>query len=112
MGSRGNKFSADEQRTLMTLWAIARSPLIMGEDRYLAVFNVTDAARDIAIRWPELEMLTSARSATCAPERSPSGFEAGPSPSTGKHTGPCRKCLPRWSDLAIGRSEGSGSSAR
>lgn len=39
MGSRGNEFSADEQRTLMTLWTIARSPLIMGEGRYLAVFQ-------------------------------------------------------------------------
>ncbi|WP_423605608.1 glycoside hydrolase family 27 protein [Sphingomonas sp. MS122] len=32
MGSRKTKFTADEQQTLMTLWAIARSPLIMGGD--------------------------------------------------------------------------------
>lgn len=32
MGSRDTKFTADEQQTLMTLWSIARSPLIMGGD--------------------------------------------------------------------------------
>ncbi|MDO7840825.1 glycoside hydrolase family 27 protein [Sphingomonas sp. CA1-15] len=32
MGARDTKFTPDEQRTLMTLWAIARSPLIMGGD--------------------------------------------------------------------------------
>ncbi|MCW4461985.1 glycoside hydrolase family 27 protein [Sphingomonas sp. BT-65] len=32
MGSRKTKFTPDEQQTLMTLWAIARSPLIMGGD--------------------------------------------------------------------------------
>jgi hypothetical protein len=32
MGSRETKFTADEQQTLMTLWSIARSPLIMGGD--------------------------------------------------------------------------------
>ncbi len=31
-GSRDTKFTPDEQRTLMTLWSIARSPLIMGGD--------------------------------------------------------------------------------
>jgi hypothetical protein len=109
MGSRDSKFSADEQRTLMTLWAIARSPLIMGgdlrqldaatlalltnrevlavnqasrdnqphfvadgthvwsarpedsDDRYVALFNVTDAAKDIGIRWSELELRAPAR---------------------------------------------------
>ncbi len=36
LGSRDTKFTPDEQRTLMTLWGIARSPLIMGGDlRYL-----------------------------------------------------------------------------
>lgn len=32
MGERRTRFTADEQRTLMTLWSIARSPLIMGGD--------------------------------------------------------------------------------
>jgi hypothetical protein len=32
LGERNTKFTADEQRTLMTLWAITRSPLIMGGD--------------------------------------------------------------------------------
>ena len=36
LGSRDTKFTPDEQKTLMTLWSIARSPLIMGGDlRYL-----------------------------------------------------------------------------
>lgn len=32
MGSRKTKFTTEEQQTLMTLWSIARSPLIMGGD--------------------------------------------------------------------------------
>ena len=32
LGRRGTRFTADEQVTLMTLWSIARSPLIMGGD--------------------------------------------------------------------------------
>ncbi|RHW18909.1 glycoside hydrolase family 27 protein [Sphingomonas gilva] len=32
LGERRTRFTPDEQRTLMTLWAIARSPLIMGGD--------------------------------------------------------------------------------
>jgi alpha-galactosidase len=32
MGARDTKFTKDEQQTLMTLWSIARSPLIMGGD--------------------------------------------------------------------------------
>ena len=32
LGARDTRFTPDEQRTLMTLWAIARSPLIMGGD--------------------------------------------------------------------------------
>jgi alpha-galactosidase len=32
MGERDTRFTPDEQRTLMTLWSIARSPLIMGGD--------------------------------------------------------------------------------
>ncbi|MEI9904689.1 MAG: hypothetical protein WDN06_12495 [Asticcacaulis sp.] len=32
LGSRDSRFTPDEQRTVMTLWSIARSPLIMGGD--------------------------------------------------------------------------------
>jgi hypothetical protein len=32
LGERRTRFTPDEQRTLMTLWSIARSPLIMGGD--------------------------------------------------------------------------------
>jgi len=32
LSARDTRFTPDEQRTLMTLWAIARSPLIMGGD--------------------------------------------------------------------------------
>jgi hypothetical protein len=32
LGERDTRFTPDEQKTLMTLWAIARSPLIMGGD--------------------------------------------------------------------------------
>lgn len=32
MGSRTSRFTADEQRTMMTLWSIARSPLMHGGD--------------------------------------------------------------------------------
>lgn len=32
LGERDTKFTPDEQRTVMTLWSIARSPLIMGGD--------------------------------------------------------------------------------
>ncbi|WP_261936627.1 glycoside hydrolase family 27 protein [Sphingomonas bisphenolicum] len=32
LGERNTRFTPDEQKTLMTLWAIARSPLIMGGD--------------------------------------------------------------------------------
>jgi len=32
LGARDTRFTPDEQRTLMTLWCIARSPLIMGGD--------------------------------------------------------------------------------
>ncbi|WP_442681142.1 glycoside hydrolase family 27 protein [Sphingomonas sp. ASY06-1R] len=32
LGKRDSRFTRDEQRTVMTLWSIARSPLIMGGD--------------------------------------------------------------------------------
>ncbi len=32
LGKRSTRFTPDEQQTMMTLWSIARSPLIMGGD--------------------------------------------------------------------------------
>ncbi|MEI9903884.1 MAG: glycoside hydrolase family 27 protein [Asticcacaulis sp.] len=32
LGARDSRFTPDEQKTLMTLWSIARSPLVMGGD--------------------------------------------------------------------------------
>lgn len=58
LGARDSRFTPGEQRTLMTLWSIARSPLIMGGDlRHLdmatlallanrAVIAVNQASRD------------------------------------------------------------------
>jgi alpha-galactosidase len=111
LGKRDTKFTPDEQRTLMTLWAIARSPLIMGGDlrhldaatrallcnravialnqrttanrphfvadgwrvwtaraadrelSYLALFNTTDAERELTLR-PGTVGLTGDRLAT------------------------------------------------
>jgi hypothetical protein len=102
LGERNTRFTPDEQRTLMTLWAITRSPLIMGGDlrhldeltlalltnpevlavdqassdnrphfvedfvriwsakpadgkgRYVALFNPTDKAREVAISLRDL----------------------------------------------------------
>jgi len=49
LGKRDSKFTPDEQRTLMTLWSIARSPLIMGGDlRHL------DAATTALLTNPEV----------------------------------------------------------
>jgi hypothetical protein len=49
MGERDTRFTPDEQRTLMTLWSIARSPLIMGGDlRHL------DAATRALLTNPEV----------------------------------------------------------
>lgn len=49
MGQRDTRFTPDEQKTLMTLWSIARSPLIMGGDlRHL------DAATKALLTNPEV----------------------------------------------------------
>ncbi len=49
MGQRDTRFTPDEQRTVMTLWSIARSPLIMGGDlRHL------DAATTALLTNPEV----------------------------------------------------------
>jgi alpha-galactosidase len=58
MGARETRFTPDEQRTLMTLWSIARSPLIMGGDlRHL------DAATLALLTNPEVIAVNQASSA-------------------------------------------------
>ncbi|HVI99985.1 MAG TPA: glycoside hydrolase family 27 protein [Sphingomonas sp.] len=49
LGERRTRFTADEQRTMMTLWAIARSPLIMGGD-----LRALDAATLALLANPEV----------------------------------------------------------
>ena len=49
MGRRTTRFTPDEQRTLMTLWSIARSPLIHGGD-----MTKTDAATLALLTNPEV----------------------------------------------------------
>ncbi len=58
LGERDTKFTPDEQRTLMTLWSIARSPLIMGGDlRHL------DAPTKALLTNPEVIAVNQASSA-------------------------------------------------
>lgn len=57
LGQRDTHFTPDEQRTLMTLWSIARSPLIMGGDlRHL------DAATRALLTNPEVIAVNQASS--------------------------------------------------
>jgi hypothetical protein len=57
MGERDTRFTPDEQRTVMTLWSIARSPLIMGGDlRHL------DAATTALLTNPEVIAVNQASS--------------------------------------------------
>ncbi|MBT0667506.1 glycoside hydrolase family 27 protein [Novosphingobium profundi] len=60
LGDRDTKFTPDEQRTLMTLWSIARSPLIMGGDlRHL------DAATLALLTNPEVLAVNQAATGAC-----------------------------------------------
>ncbi|MCJ2182295.1 glycoside hydrolase family 27 protein [Novosphingobium sp. 1949] len=60
LGDRDTHFTPDEQRTLMTLWAIARSPLIMGGDlRHL------DAATLALLTNPEVLAVNQASTGNC-----------------------------------------------
>lgn len=58
MGERDTRFTPDEQRTLMTLWSIARSPLIMGGD-----LRHMDAATKALLTNPEVIAVNQASSA-------------------------------------------------
>jgi hypothetical protein len=58
LGERDTRFTPDEQRTVMTLWSIARSPLIMGGDlRHL------DAATKALLTNPEVIAVNQASTA-------------------------------------------------
>ncbi|QXQ06782.1 glycoside hydrolase family 27 protein [Sphingosinicellaceae bacterium] len=58
LGQRDTRFTPDEQRTVMTLWSIARSPLIMGGDlRHL------DAPTTALLTNPEVIAVNQASSA-------------------------------------------------
>jgi alpha-galactosidase len=57
MGRRSTRFTPDEQRTLMTLWSIARSPLIHGGD-----LTKTDAATLALLTNPEVIAVDQASS--------------------------------------------------
>lgn len=60
LGERDTRFTPDEQKTLMTLWAIARSPLIMGGDlRHL------DAATLALLTNKEVIAVNQASSGNC-----------------------------------------------
>ena len=84
LGERDTRFTPDEQRTLMTLWAIARSPLIMGGDlRHLdsatlalltnpEVIAVNQASRD---NQPHF-LTDAARIWSARPERGPGSYLA------------------------------------
>ena len=123
LGERTTRFTPAEQRTLMTLWSIARSPLIMGGDlrhldaatktlltnpeiiavnqassangplyvedhirlwgarapggdRYLAMFNLADEARDVGIDLSAMQ-LTSTVAVRDLWKRSPDGTANG-----------------------------------
>lgn len=57
LGDRDTRFTPDEQRTLMTLWSVARSPLIMGGDlRHL------DASTKALLTNPEVIAVNQASS--------------------------------------------------
>lgn len=84
LGARDTRFTPDEQRTVMTLWAIARSPLIMGGDlRHLdaatlalltnpAVIAVNQASRDNQPRF----LTDAARVWTARPMDGPGSYLA------------------------------------
>ncbi|WP_095011914.1 glycoside hydrolase family 27 protein [Tsuneonella mangrovi] len=60
LGQRDTKFTPDEQQTLMTLWAIARSPLIMGGDlRHL------DEATKALLTNPEVVAVSQQSTSNC-----------------------------------------------
>jgi alpha-galactosidase len=78
LGARDTKFTPDEQQTLMTLWSIARSPLIMGGDlRHL------DAATLALLTNPEV-MAVNQRSRANRPQRADEGTRIWSAMDAGK----------------------------
>lgn len=68
LGKRTTRFTRDEQITLMSLWSIARSPLIMGGDlRKLDAFTLSILTNDEVLA-------VNQRSANNRPVRSSDGF--------------------------------------
>jgi hypothetical protein len=82
LGARDTKFTPDEQQTLMTLWSIARSPLIMGGDlRHL------DAKTLALLTNPEV-LAVNQRSCDNHPHRADAGariWSARPADKRGVH---------------------------
>jgi alpha-galactosidase len=60
LGARDTRFTPDEQRTVMTLWSIARSPLIMGGD----LRHLDDATKALLTN-PEVIAVNQASSDNC-----------------------------------------------
>lgn len=82
MGSRDTKFTPDEQQTLMTLWSIARSPLIMGGD-----LRRLDAATLALLTNPEV-LAVNQKSHHNRPHRADAGtriWSAQPKGAKGTH---------------------------
>lgn len=82
MGSRDTKFTPDEQQTLMTLWSIARSPLIMGGD-----LRRLDAATLALLTNPEV-LAVNQKSQQNRPHRADAGtriWSAQPKGAKGTH---------------------------
>ena len=79
LGARDTKFTPDEQQTLMSLWSIARSPLIMGGDlRHL------DAKTLALLTNPEV-LAVNQRSRDNHPHRADAGTRIWSARSTDKH---------------------------
>ncbi|MCS0580000.1 glycoside hydrolase family 27 protein [Massilia pinisoli] len=79
LGARDTKFTPDEQQTLMTLWGIARSPLIMGGDlRHL------DAKTLALLTNPEM-LAVNQRSRENRPQRADTGTRIWSARSADQH---------------------------
>nr|WP_176484646.1 glycoside hydrolase family 27 protein [Sphingomonas spermidinifaciens] len=125
LGARDTRFTPDEQRTVMTLWSIARSPLIMGGDlRHLdaktlalltnrAVLAVNQASTDNRPHFVEDDThIWSARPEGAPNERYLALFNVGDKP---KSVGLALSALglsgavratDLWSGRSLGRVEG------
>ena len=133
LGKRKTNFTPDEQLTLMTLWSIARSPLIMGgdltklddftlslltndevlavdqtgrnshqvfnrnglvvwkssapnsPDKFVALFNITDAPAKVSVAWTEIGLTGSAKVRDLWAQKNLGGFVDGYSAEISPH---------------------------